>query len=64
MGERGRYKHRKVGAAKRVRVEETGDVYPNVRVCAEAIDGGFSHVYQVLRGEKESYRGLTFRYVD
>lgn len=59
-----RYRHRRTGAAKRILVDQTGDIYPNARAAADELGLQFSNVYKCLRGEKEKHKGFSFHYVD
>ncbi len=47
---------------KRVRIVETEEVFRTVRDCARYINGDYSSIYAVLRGQRESHRGFTFEY--
>lgn len=58
--ERKRIKRRVWG--RKVRVRETGDIYRNVRECANAIEGDYSSIYSCLRGEQKHHKGYTFEY--
>lgn len=46
---------------RRVMINETGEAFTSVRACAEHIKGDYSSIYAVLRGERQSHMGLTFR---
>lgn len=48
--------------ARRIEVVETGMRFLTVESCANYIGGDVSSIYRVLRGERESHKGLTFRY--
>ena len=50
--------------ARSIRIEETGEVFRTAYDCAERINGHATNVYAVLRGERRTHRGYTFRYVD
>lgn len=45
-----------------VRIVETGQLFNSVYQCARFINGDASSIYRVLRGERSTYRGLTFVY--
>lgn len=49
---------------RRVVIVELKQVYLSARAAANAIQGEFSAVYAVLRGERGQHRGFTFRYHD
>ena len=50
--------------ARSIRIEETGEVFRTAYDCAERINGHATNVYAVLRGERRTHRGYTFRYID
>lgn len=43
-----------------IQIVETGERFPTVEECAKAIDTHASNIYKVLRGERQSHKGLTF----
>lgn len=47
-----------------VRVIEWDRVYKNVPMLTDAIDGHRASIYRVLRGERQSHRGLSFEWAD
>lgn len=47
---------------KPVRINETGEVYPNYVEAAKAIDGNRSCVYLCLHGYRSKHKGYTFSY--
>lgn len=47
---------------KPIRIVETGEVFRTVRDCANYINGDYSTIYAVLRGQRESHRGYTYEY--
>lgn len=49
---------------RRVVVVETGTVFRTARECANGIGGDYSSVYAVLRGERQSHMGHTFKYYE
>lgn len=51
-------------AGRRVIIRETGDIYKNARLAADAIGGYESAVGACLRGELQSHMGYTFEYGD
>jgi hypothetical protein len=51
-------------SVKKVRVVETGEVFPSVADCARAIGAHPSNVSNVLRGIYRTSKGHTFEYVD
>jgi len=55
--------NQQVRQGKLIRIRETGDVFPNQRVCAEAIGGRVAGINDVLRGRRKHYMGYSFEYV-
>ena len=51
------------GWARKVRVIETGEVFDSAIACADSINGDYSHIYKVIKGERKSHKGLTFEYI-
>lgn len=49
---------------RRILVEQTGMVFRNVKECADYIGGFPSSIYRVLREERDSHLGYTFKYVE
>ena len=49
---------------RRVMVNESGMVFRTIGDCAEYIGGHPSSIYRVLRGERPSHLGYTFKYVE
>ena len=50
--------------AKKVKIEETGDVYNSIRECVRSINGDRKSVYDCLRGHQQTHKGLHIRYVE
>ena len=48
----------------RVRIIETGVVYPSIRDCAKAINGYETNILQCLRGNYKYHKGFHFERVD
>lgn len=48
----------------RVRIIETGVVYPSIRDCAKAINGHETNILQCLRGNYKYHKGFHFERVD
>lgn len=48
---------------RKVRIIETGEIFRTVRDCAEWINGDYSCIYAVLRGDREQHRGFTYEYL-
>lgn len=46
-----------------IMIRETGEKFNSVRDCADHIEGDYSSIYQVLRGNRRSHKGLTFEYI-
>lgn len=46
-----------------IMINETGEVFPNFRACAIAIDGVPSGIHETIHGRRKSYKGYTFSYV-
>lgn len=49
---------------RRIRIVETGEVFPNVHDCARHIGADSSTMYKVLHGGRKSHKGLTFEYFE
>lgn len=49
---------------KPIRVVETGEVYPTLFACEEAINGNNRHINDCLRGRQRTHRGFHFEYVE
>lgn len=49
---------------KPVKIVETGTVYDNYILAAEAINGNRSCIYQCLEGYRKKHKGYTFEYVE
>lgn len=49
---------------KPVQIVETAEVFKSARDLARYIGGDFTSVYKVLRGERRSHMGYTFRYYE
>ncbi len=47
-----------------VRIVETGQIFPNVRACAQYIGGDYGSIYAVLRGERRQHRGYTYEFLE
>lgn len=45
----------------RVMVVETGEVYENAKVCANAIGGNYGNVYHCIKGERKTHKGYHFK---
>lgn len=45
-----------------IRIVETGEVFRTVRDCAAYINGDYSSIYAVLRGDRSTHRGYSFTY--
>ena len=52
------------GRIRRILVVETGMIFATVLDCANYIGGHPSSIYRVLREERPSHLGYTFRYVE
>ena len=48
---------------RKVKIVETGAVYDNYILAAEAINGDRSCVYLCLQGTRRKHKGYTFEYV-
>lgn len=55
--------NKQVRQGKVIRIRETGDVFPNQRVCAEAIGGRIAGINDVLKGRRKHYLGYSFEYI-
>lgn len=49
---------------RRVVIVETGDVFRTARECATEIGGDYGSVYAVLRGDRQTHMGHTFKYYE
>lgn len=49
---------------RRIQVDQTGMIFRTVKDCADYIGGFPSSIYRVLRGERSSHLGYTFKYVE
>lgn len=49
---------------RRLMVLESGMIFKTIQECADHIGGHASSIYRVLRGERESHLGYTFKYVE
>lgn len=49
---------------KKVRIIETGNIYPSEKDCAKAINGHISGVNGCVRGRRTTYKGYHFEYAD
>lgn len=49
---------------KRVRIVETGEVFRSVRDCARYINGDYTSIYKVLRGQRASHLGYSFEFYE
>lgn len=47
---------------KPIKIVETDERFRTVRDCALYINGDYSSIYAVLRGQRQSHRGFTFEY--
>ena len=47
-----------------VQIVETGEVFQSARDAAEHIQGDYTSIYKVLRGQRESHMGYHFEYYD
>lgn len=50
--------------SRKVLVVETNTIFNSVRECARALKTQPSNIYKVLRGERDSHLGLSFRYYE
>lgn len=49
---------------RRVMINESGKIFRTIEECAKYIGGHTSSIYRVLRGERPSHLGYTFKYVE
>lgn len=48
----------------RVRIIETGEEFPSIRMAGRAIRGEYSSIYACLRGERANHLGYTFEWIE
>ena len=48
---------------KPIRIVETGEIFPTLKDCEEAIGGNNRHINDCLRGRQRTHRGYHFEYV-
>ncbi len=48
----------------RVRIIETGEEFPSIRMVGRHIRGEYSSIYACLRGERASHLGYTFEWIE
>lgn len=48
---------------KPIQIVETGKVYKSIKECANDLNAHPSDISHVLSGKRESYKGLTFKYI-
>ena len=53
-----------IGPKKKVRVVETGEVYPSEKECAIAVNGTRSGVNGCLKGRRYTHAGFHYEYVE
>ena len=49
---------------RRIEIVETGRSFMSVQTCAQFLKTHPSHIYKVLRGERYSHLGYTFRWIN
>lgn len=47
----------------RVRIVDTGEIFPNVYECARAVNGDASTIYKCLRGDRNMHMGVRYEYI-
>lgn len=53
-----------ISTVKPVKIIETGETFNSIGECARAIDGNRVHIGACARGERQSHKGLHFKFID
>ena len=49
---------------RKVRINETREIFDGIGPCARAIDGNIGHIHECLNGRRKSHKGYTYGYVE
>ena len=49
---------------KKIKIVETGDIFPSIRSCARHVHGAPNGIRRCLKGELKTYKGFTYILID